>query len=217
MMEKQQAQNIKVVEMAKKRRHIHLLEKLQRGKSSIKELEQMEGDPNSPGTVDSQEKVAKVFGVDVRTVARWAKNGMPVTRQGNYDLLEIRAWRTLKSQKKSGVPGKKSDLEAWDAKFREYKARLAEITFKKAIGELLPRETVERDLVHISLTVKRAFLALPRQVAPQLSGLEPRQIESLLSIRVKEIIGKFADGKVFFEKSKKKRKNAENADADNLE
>jgi phage terminase Nu1 subunit (DNA packaging protein) len=226
MMENQQPQSIKVVEMAKKRRHIHLLEKLQRGKSStpslskneIRELEDLEQDPNSPGTVDSQEKVAKVFGVHVRTVARWVKNGMPVTAQGKYDLLEVRAWRTLKHQKKGAAGGKKNQEEFWDAKFREYKAKLAEISLKKSLGELIPRETVERDLVQISLTVKRAFLALPRQVAPQLAGLDPRQIEALLSIRINEIISKFADGKIFIEQSKKKRKkDAEAGSSDNLE
>jgi hypothetical protein len=142
---------------------------------------------------------------------------MPVTPKGDYDLLEIRAWRALKNNKKIVQGGKKDKQEVWDAKFREYKARLAEIALKKAMGELIPRETVDRDLVQISLTVKRSFLSLPRQVAPQLAGLEPRQIEALLSSRIKEIIGKFANGKIFTEKTKKRKKNAEISDTDNLE
>ncbi|HNT30337.1 MAG TPA: hypothetical protein PKL83_05285 [bacterium] len=218
MIENQQDQKIKVVEMARKRRHIHLLEKLQRGQSStpslskteIKELEQLEQDPDSPGTVDSQEKVARVMGVDVRTVARWVKNGMPVTPQGLYDLLEIRAWRELKNQRKGTAGSKKETQEdLWDAKYREYKAKLAEIAFKKAMAELLPRDTVERELVQISLTVKRKMLALPNQISAALVGLEARQINSRLRARITEIISAFATGKVFtVTKERKRKKNA---------
>lgn len=214
-MEENIKQKPSLIEMAKKRRHIHLLEKLHRGKSAsptlskseIKELEKYENDPNSPGVVDSQEKVAKVFGVSTRTVAYWTRDGMPTTPQGKYDLLEIRAWRTLKKQKK-GQSVKKDSLEVWDARFREYKARLAEIALKKASGELVSRAQVEKDLIHISLTVKRAFLALPRQLAPQLIGLEARQIESILASRVKEIISAFADGQIFIKEKKGRKKNA---------
>ncbi len=205
MMENKQDQKVKVIEMAKKRRHIHLLEKLQRGKSAtpslskneIKELEQLEQNPDSPGMVDSQEKVAKIFGVDVRTVARWVKNGMPVTPQGQYDLIEIRAWRALKNQRQEKSSGKKNDLEAWDAKFREYKAKLAEIALKKAMGELIARETVEHELIQISLTVKNKMLALPNQISASLVGLEARPINTRLTARIKEIISEFGDGKVF--------------------
>ena len=227
MMENQSGQKIKVVEMAKKRRHIALLEKMQRGKSStpalskteIKELEQLEQDPNSPGIVDSQEKVARVMGVSDRTVRHWIKDGMPVTPQGKYDLLEIRAWRTLRNERnRKGSTGKKSDLDAWDAKFREYKARLAEIKLKQTLGALIPREIVERELIQISLSVKRNLLALPNQLAAALVGLDARQISVLLTCRIKEIIVPFSDGKIFTaSKTKNQRKNAEIIDSNTLD
>jgi phage terminase Nu1 subunit (DNA packaging protein) len=215
MEETKQDQNLKIIEMAKKRRHIHLLEKMQRGKSNtpslkpseIKELEKLASDPNSPGIVDSQEKVAKIFNVSVRTVARWAKDGMPVTPQGMYDLLDIRAWRLVKN-KRAGAKEKENNQDLWDSRYREYKARLAEITLKKATGDLIPKETIERELVQVSLTVKHAFLGLPKQVAPQLAGLDPRPIEVILSKRIKEIINEFAIGNIFGENIKKITKNA---------
>lgn len=221
----QELQKFKVIEMAKKRRHIHLIEKLQRGKSStpslskteIKELEQMEQDPDSPGTVDSQEKVAKIFGVDVRTVARWVKNGAPVTPQGKYDLIEIRAWRALKNKKHKGDGEKKSKLETYDAEFRKYKAKLAEIDYKKAIGALIPRDTVERELVQISAAVKNKMLALPNQISAALVGLEARQINVRLTARIREIIQEFSEGKIFSDDQtqvgKKNARNNQEADA----
>ncbi len=215
-----------LIEMAKKRRHLHLVEKLAKGKSStptlsrpeIEELEKYEGDPGSPGIVDSQEKVAKVFGVATRTVERWVRERMPTTSDGKYDLLEIRAWREMrrygntKSTKKSELEDRK---DAADAFFRECKAKLAEITLKKVLGELIPKEIVEKELIQISIGIKRALLALPQQVASQLVGLEARQIDILLSDRIKEVIEVIRDGKALFKKIKNEQasRNANNMDA----
>jgi phage terminase Nu1 subunit (DNA packaging protein) len=222
-MEEQAKDKPNLIEMAKKRRHLHLVEKLARGKSStptlsraeINELKKYERDPNSPGIVDSQEKVAKVFGVAVRTVERWVKEGMPITPQKDYDLLEIRAWRLIRNQKLKSKGNKKNDADMWDAKYREYKARLAEMAFKKAMGELIPKDIVEKELIQISIGIKMALLALPQQVASQLVGLEARQINTLLTSRIKEAIQDIADGKVLVKKIKNEQSNIdiENLDA----
>lgn len=206
--------------MARKRRHLHLVEKLASGKAStpalkkteIKELEEYEKIPGKPGTVDTQEKVAKAFGVAVRTVERWVKEGMPVTATGEYDLIEIRGWKEFRSQKIS--PGKsstKKDLEHWEAEYREFKSKKMKMEYMELMGNLIPRESVEKDLIRISLSIKRAFLSLPRTVAPQLAGLDPREIETILSKRVREIISLFATGEIF-KTNPKKNKNAETAD-----
>jgi phage terminase Nu1 subunit (DNA packaging protein) len=208
-----------LIEMAKKRRHLHLVEKLAKGKSStptlskseIRELAGYELPPGSPAVVDTQEKIAKAFGIATRTVERWIREGMPVTSQGAYDLLEIRAWRILRHQK--GKKNKKNTID-WDERYREYKARLAEIAFKKVMGELIPKEIVEKELIHISLGIKRALLALPQQVASQLVGLEARQINILLASRIKEAILAIADGKVLVKKIKNEQPKI---DIDNLD
>jgi len=206
MSETKKEQKIKIVEMAKKRRHIHLLEKMQRGKSEtpalskseINELVQLESDPNSPGVVDSQEKVAKIFGVATRTVERWAKDGMPVTPEGLYDLIEIRAWRTVKNNRKDGKKGNRKDDA--DARYREAKASLAEIALREKLGELIAKDIIEKELIQISSGIKRALLGLPKQVAPQLEGLSARQIDALLTTRIKETIQAISDGKALMQR-----------------
>ena len=206
-MEEQNKQNPKIIEMAKKRRHIHLLEKLQRGKSAsptlnkseLKELEQFENDPNSPGIVDTLEKIAKIFGVSVRTVTYWKKDGMPVTSKGKYNLEDIHNWRKFKKQQKK-ISEKKTI--PWDVRFREFKARTAELNFKRAIGELIPRDIVEKEIIQVSLGIKRLLLALPQQVAPQLVGLDSRQICNLLTARITEAIKDIAEGKKLVKKIK---------------
>lgn len=225
MEETEQDQKPKLVEMAKKRRHLHLVEKLARGKSAtptlskaeIRELEKYEGDPDSPGIVDSQEKVAKIFGVATRTVERWVREGMPITSDKKYDLLDIRAWREFKKHRKV-KPDKKNSLQdrkdAADAEYREYKAKLAEITLKKIMGELIPKETIEKELIQISVGIKRALLALPQQVASQLVGLEARQIDLLLTSRIKEAIQAIADGKLLIKKIKNEQPISDVKDLD---
>lgn len=191
---------LRIIEMAKKRRHLHLVEKLARGKSStptlskaeIHELEKYEGDPGSLGIVDSQEKVAKIFGVSVRTIQHWVRDNMPVTPQGTYDVIEIRAWRMVRNQRR--LKGKnKID---WEQKYREYKARLAELELKKVLGEVIDVGLVEKELIAIFTVIKKSFLSLGRQISPQLSGLDTRQICNLLDERIKEILGELSDEKI---------------------
>ncbi|MFA5324335.1 MAG: hypothetical protein WC373_16790 [Smithella sp.] len=199
-------QQPKILEMAKKRRHIFLLEKLARGKSGsptlskgeLQELAKFEATPGSPAIVDSQEKVAKAFNVSDRTVRHWVKDGMPLANNGQYDLTEIQAWRFVKKhpEKKDG----KGSSEKWEARFREMKAKLAELEYQKKLGALIPREDVEKQSVQRIIAVKRAFLGLPRAMAPQLVGLEAREVEGVLAKRINEIINDFAQGKKVPEK-----------------
>ena len=210
-MEEQSKDKPNLIEMAKKRRHLHLVEKLARGKSStptlsrteINELKKYEGDSNSFGTVDTQEKVAKIFGVSTRTVQNWVRDGMPITSQGDYDLIEIRAWKILRNQKHR-KKDKKNAID-WEERYREYKARLAEIILKKALGELIPLETIEKELIQIFTAIRQNLLALPNQLAPQLIGLDIRQVSILLTSRIQETISNIADGKVFIEKNIKSK------------
>lgn len=183
-----------LIEMAKKRRHIYLLEKLQKGptlsKSEILELSKYESDPNTPSVVDSQEKVAKLSGVSTRTVQNWVKDGMPVTSQGLYDLFEIRAWREIKKQKnrKKHVTG-----IDWEQRYREYKARLAEIELKKALDEYVSAEIARKEIFANIIVVRQRFLSLPTQIAPQLVGLNERAISNLLKTRIKEVLNELAN------------------------
>lgn len=197
---------VNVVEMAKRKRHIHLLEKLQKGKdltpTEIKDLSRFEEGPIPPGIVENQDQVAKAFGISARTVRHWIKDGMPVTKEGRYDVKEIQAWRFIHAKKRGN---QKKNQENWEAKYREFKAKTAEIEYRKRLGELIPRTDVEKGLVQIIIAVKRAFLALPRAMAPQLMGLEPRQIEALLTVRIKEIIKMFSEDRIFTEKKIEKK------------
>lgn len=184
-----------LVEVAKKKRQIHLLDKLQKGKplstAEIRELEQFEGGSLPPGVVRTQGEVAKALRVDKRTVERWVSDGMPREPEGYYNLIDIQAWRLVKNEKESD-PDEKKKIK-WDIKYREYKARLAEFELKKAYGQVINRELVEAGMIARILAVKSALWALPKVVAPVVAGMDSREAEAYLRERVKEIFLQFAE------------------------
>ena len=139
-----------------------------------------------PGCVDTLGKVAKKFGVTLKAVEKWRKDGMPAREDGFYDLEIIKAWKHERIDKANGVG------TAWEAESKKWKAKRAELQYNQAIGELINRKEVEEGRVARIQIVKRAFLALPREVAPILAGLEPREVEVILRDRIKEIIRKFS-------------------------
>lgn len=186
--------NKSLVELAKKKRQIHLLGKLQKGKvlslSELKELEDFECGPLRPGCVKSRMEVAKAFHVTKRTVEYWVEKGMPREPEGYYNLIEIHVWRALRNEKDK-TPAEQEKIK-WDIKYREYRALLYKLEYKKACGELISLAEVEAGRIARILAVKSALLALGRVVAPAIGGMEPREIQVYIDERVKEICRQFA-------------------------
>ena len=182
-----------LAELARKKRYLHLIEKMHSGtpltKPEIRELEEFEAEPLDPTVVKTMEEVAKVMDVSYRTVQRWKKDGMPVTADGFYDLDAIRVWH----DERGITDGEETEGKAyWEEKIRKYKASLLELDLKKATGELVSREEVERGRITRIIAVKRTLLALPTRLAPVLSMQEPREIEAVLYESIAEIIDEFA-------------------------
>lgn len=179
-----------LAEIARKKRHLYLIEKMQSRKpltaQEIAELEQFEAEPLGPAIVKTMEEVAKVMDVAYRTVQRWKKDGMPTTKEGFYDLDEIKAWYEQRNADQT------DERSYWNAKILKYKATLLEFEVKKATAELMPREEVERGRIARIIAVKRSFLALPTRMAPVLAMKEPREIEAELYQAIIEIIEEFA-------------------------
>jgi len=182
-----------IVDIAKKKRQLYLLDKLQREKplspAEIKEIEAFEGSPLPPGYVKTQKEVALALDVDKRTVERWIGDGMPVTPEGNYDLLDIKAWRMTKRLYKD-LDGTEKDK--WDIEYRKNKALLIKIEYEKTLGLLLPKDEVMKGRIARIMAVKNAFFALPARLAPVLAMKEPWEIQVILHEAIAEIIDDFA-------------------------
>lgn len=185
-------QNQNLAELARKKRHLHLIEKIQAGKALTKqeilELEQFESEPLPATIVKTVEEVAKVMGVTYRTVQRWKLDGMPSTKEGFYDLEEIKSWHIQRGQRFKEQDGR----AYWDEKISEYKAELLRLEVKKATSEvILYREHVEiiREQVR---GIKMGFLRLPHYIAPKLYQQEPKVICEILDNEIRAIINQFA-------------------------
>jgi len=115
-MEKEQ-NKLNIIEMAKKKRHIYLLEKLQKNqplsRAEINELGPLEQGSIPLGYVATQEEVAEIFTVSARTVRRWVENGMPRDPQG-YNIKKISEWCNLMRSEHGTVFKEFDDIsETW--------------------------------------------------------------------------------------------------------
>ena len=194
-----------LAEIARKKRHLYLIEKLHSGKTltkqEIRELEEFESEPNDKTIVKTIDEVAKVMEVSYRTVQRWKREGLPVTKEGFYDLDQIKEWHEAE------IGPEESEGKAfWDEKIRKYKAHLLELELKKILGELVSRDEVEKGQILRVIAVKRSFLALPTRLAPLLAMKEPREIEAVLYEAMAEIIDEFSGVKDEKEKTQNKEK-----------
>ena len=183
-----------LAEVARKKRHLYLVEKLYSGKplliSEISELERLEAGPLGPTVVATMEDVAKLMGVSCRTVQRWKQDGMPTNREGHYDLRQIKKWHVSRADKD------KTELEEsrayWKDQIARLQAALLDLEVKTRTGQLMSREEVERGRLDRIIAVKRALLSLPTVLAGKLAMKEPREIEAVLYKAISEIIDDFS-------------------------
>lgn len=187
-----------ILEVAKKKRHLFLLQKLSQGKhlsrSELKELEKFEDGKLPAGIVDTQEKLAKVLGVSARTVQYWEKDGLPRTKQGFYDLKMVQEWRFSNDKRNKKKGSKKKDID-YESEYRKYKAQLAKMDLEERKGQLVPVRDVEHEVIQEFLRIKQRLLFLPKIIAAQTVGLNIRKVESVCRSRIEEIINGFAQGK----------------------
>jgi len=182
-----------LAEIARKKRHLYLIQKLNTGnltKPEIKELEEFEKGEEKRVIVKSLDELREVMNVSERTLFRWKKEGMPVTKEGFYDLEEISEWYKTKV---GLIPADESEGKFyWQELILKCKARLLEIEVAKAQGELMPRKEVEQGWAMRVSAVRAEFTALPDRVAPILAMKEPREIKKLLLDAIIEITDEFA-------------------------
>ncbi|HUW32963.1 MAG TPA: hypothetical protein VM223_15250 [Planctomycetota bacterium] len=201
------------MELARKKRHLHLLQKMQQGQAltpgELKELEEYERmpkagkptapTPSSPGICRSQKELGQVFGVTARTVQYWTVEGCPRNADGSYSILAVQQWKAAREHTAQADAEEDEDdelgghsKEFWEARYRRIKSELARLELDKATGKLLEAEEVEKGRVARITIVRRKLLPIPRQIAPALVGLEPHEIEAALAERLRDICVEFA-------------------------
>lgn len=187
------------VEQAKLRRHEALLEKVKKQvpltAGEMVELERFEGSKSLPaGVVRTEREVAAFFAVSTRTVQNWKRDGMPMLPGETYNLEQVAAWREENIQSKKGK--RAEDGTDWQQEMLKIKTLRAQLDYDRERGLLVSIEDVNRQRVEKIQTVKKALLALPSRLAPQIVGLPVLESEAVIKARIEEIIRDFAAGGV---------------------
>lgn len=197
-----------VLVIARKRRHIYLLEKLQQGKSlkpsEIKELDELQkaknpeppaGDSEGglpPGVVSTKQILSLAVGKSLRTIGYWIAEGMPVRQDGTYHIATIVEWYTLRNVKKIDGRGAKTDTENI---LDQVRAEKGKIELEQLRGDLVNRRQVEDLQARKIMTLKSAMLTLPKRISIKLVGMDERQIFTELTQALTRMIRVFAGQK----------------------
>ena len=144
--------------------------------------------------VKTVKELAEAMYVTERTILRWKKKGMPLKKEGFYDLEAVGIWRKkmlglMRTNASDGEP-------YWREMIAKNRARLLEVKVKKLQGKLIPREEVElRERMRI-LEARNIFFVLPRQIAPMLVMKNQEEIEIILYKAIREIINDFGRDRI---------------------
>lgn len=214
-MKKLPANTISAVEIAQKQRHLFLLGKIKSNqhltKSELDELEELEtraknkkkaqsgkgtkAQSNKAAIADNQiiktqKEASEYASVNTRTVRRWAKADMPLTKDGYYIKSMLDFYKKNEGQQPTEDKNRQQKAEA---DLKETKAKLAQMELELKTGELIRREDIEKGRIARIQAVKRGLLGLGRKLAKRVAAIKnPRKIEAIITEEVRYLIEGFA-------------------------
>jgi hypothetical protein len=202
--------NQNIVEFAKKKRHLALVEKLGKGSLTpreMKELQELENEEKGikeimpPGEVDLA-TISVYLDKSSRMIRRYIKRGMPVVWDETNEITNCRfkvadVFRWFYA----GLDSGEDNRSHWDIEYKKNKAKLSEIELKEKERELIPHTEHVSILKNQIRGIKAGFLRLPKYIAPKLYQQEPKIICEMLDNELRYIIGQFA-GSLYASKGK---------------
>lgn len=139
----------------------------------------------------SKNELAECFGVDLRTITNWCKEGMPRLKSGLFCLPACIKWRLEKSAKPDKNDEEK-EKDKWLAAVRREQARMARLERLEKEGSLVSLDTSLQILSEEVTAAKNALRGVGRKVAPRLVGLDVREIEAELNEEHDQILKRLA-------------------------
>jgi phage terminase Nu1 subunit (DNA packaging protein) len=120
----------------------------------------------------TKRELAEALDCDVRTIAKWQDEGLPVAVRGRggrgsqYDEAACRAWKQVRDETAAG--DEPVDLVRERARLARAQAVLAEQKYAVNARQLLPADEVERAWSAEQAAVRAKLLALPQAFADRL-------------------------------------------------
>lgn len=191
---------LSVVEAAKQKRHIALLEKFKRGEDlEPREIIELEGYENQ--AIDNpaaqiqgmlfatQKQAADYAGVSTRTIRNWVKEGMPMAPGKQYAAVYLDA---MKKNDGSQADVIKDRRNIGDAENKELKNLLLKMTIDERKGILISLDEVEEGRIERIQITKTVLLGLARKLPPLLKDKSTREMTVVLRKEIEHCINIFS-------------------------
>ena len=195
-----------MIEVATRARHLHLLQKLQAGRTltavETRELAKLEKTKqrkakNKKNTatlaaeqiIKTQKKAAAYANTTVRTIRRWLREGMPVTEEGHYirGMLDIYRLNKGREQTETKIKG-----ESADADYKHAKAKLIGMELQLKTGELVRKADYDRRDVSRIRVIKRGINAMCRKIVAGVPVRYRRSVQKIAEREARHLIEGFA-------------------------
>ena len=192
--------NRNLVELARKKRYIALVEKLGRGSLSqkeLKELESFEKESEKPlkdiidETVDLP-TLCIFLEKSPRMIRRYVRQGMPVIRDRDGEISRFKVSAVFKWYYSGKGADEDGGKDYWDNEYRKNRAKLSEIELKQKEKELIPFADHVSIIKNQIRGIKSGFLRLPKTIAPRLYQQDPKVICDMIDEEIRFIISQFA-------------------------
>lgn len=146
----------------------------------------------SPEAAVSREFIARILGVDVRSLKNFVDEGMPKAERGRYPLLVCVQWY-LERERAASRSGKGlNDLDLARQRKTIAEARLAEINLSEKESRSVPIEVHEQRLRDRLASVAGEVKAIGRYNPDVVSATTPEAADALLDRMADEILRELA-------------------------
>lgn len=147
--------------------------------------------------------LARELGCDVRTVARWEDEGLPVARLGRggrpslFDVALCRRWKRTRDEALRERNGHLNPLQARALK-DHWQGLLAQQKHEIVQRTLIPADEMEREMIAEVLAAKRHLLLWSNSLVTPLmraAAMGADELARVLDQAVKEVLRELATGK----------------------
>ena len=190
-----------LIEIAKKKRYISLVENLNRRSLSAKEVRELEElqkhfdkkpvDAVIDGRVDLP-TLCVYLEKSPRMIRRYVRQGMPVIRDSSGEIFRFKVGEVFKWHYGSRGADEEGGRDYWDNEYKKNRAKLTQLELKQKESELIPFEDHAEIIKNQIRGIKSGFLRLPKYIAPKLYQQDPKVICAILDDEIRFIINQFA-------------------------
>lgn len=136
----------------------------------------------------TRDQLAKLFGVDVRTVANLVTEGMPKMARGRYSLAACVPWYIERERLAARAGKGLNDLDLAKQRKTVAEARIAEIGLAKAEAQVIPMEMHTTRLRERLETVAGAVKAIGRYQPDVKAATTDQDADRLLDRMADELL-----------------------------